>query len=133
MCFADKLREEMNKKSLTITELSLLSGVSKSNISQYLSEKNIPRSDIKKKLEDVLACTFDEIKVNGDQSLFIFSTNTITVRKAARIMHISEQTLREQLIKREIPIGYAYQGEGANKRGFYISPKLFYEFTGWRE
>lgn len=133
MNFAKELKEAMSKKNISLTELSSLSGVGKSNISQYLSGKNTPKETVKQKLSEALDYSFDEIGIQTLNYPFVFSTTTITTRQAARIMHMSEKNLCEQLQKGSIPIGNAYLSEGSSKWTYYISPKLFYEFTGWRE
>lgn len=53
----------------------------------------------------------------------------IKVSKAAKLMNVSEQYIRIGLQRKLLPIGHAVQNPGG-KYTYYISPKLFYEFTG---
>lgn len=131
--FAEKLQKAMQTNNLTQTELSNLSGVGKSAISQYLSGKFEPRGRIRAKLEEVLGISFDDAGSVDTHKPFKFSTKPITLRKAARVMHMDEGKLAEEMETGKINIGTVYKSEGSSKRGFYISPKLFYELTGWYE
>ncbi len=131
--FDVKLKDAMTKNNITLSQLSVISGIGKSSISQYLSGKNEPRDSVKQKLGEVLNYSFFEEEIEQENSPFIFSTSNITLRQASRILHMSEKTLGEQIQKKEIPIGYAYRKEGSDTWGYYISPKLLYEVTGWRE
>ena len=42
MTFAEKLREVMKEQNLSQSDLSRLTGIGRSSISQYLSGRNIP-------------------------------------------------------------------------------------------
>ncbi|MBO5138713.1 MAG: hypothetical protein J6B89_03625 [Bacilli bacterium] len=53
----------------------------------------------------------------------------IKVSEAAKLMNVSEQYIRIGLQRNLLPIGHAVQNPGG-KYTYYISPKLFYEFTG---
>lgn len=55
--------------------------------------------------------------------------NKITIKKAALLMNKSEQFIRIGLQRKILPIGDAVQGE-KGRWSYYISPKLFYEYTG---
>lgn len=134
MDFADKLRFAMQKKGISQSELSSITGISKSGISQYLSGKNLPKDILIEKLESALDCklTISNAKIEIQTEKAIqFSTKKITIRKAATVMHISEDTLSEKLKNGEFPFGFANKTEGSSKHSYYISPKKFYEYTGW--
>lgn len=60
-----------------------------------------------------------------------FDGKNIPVVDAARIMGKDQQFIRQAMIQGLLPIGLAYKKEGSNKYDFYISPKLFYEYTGF--
>lgn len=61
----------------------------------------------------------------------VFSGKGIPVTEAAKIMHKDQQFIREAMIRGLLPIGLAYKKEGSNQYDYYISPKLFYEYTGY--
>ena len=57
--------------------------------------------------------------------------NKIIVTEAARIMGVSEQFIRYGLRDKELPFGVAIKTSAAYV--YYISPKLFYEYVGYKE
>lgn len=61
-----------------------------------------------------------------------FDGKNIPVVEAARIMGKDQQFIRQAMIKGLLPIGLAYVKEGSTQYDFYISPKLFYEYTGYK-
>lgn len=61
----------------------------------------------------------------------IFDGRNIPVAEAAKIMGKDPQFIRLAMISKLLPIGLAYKKEGATQYDFYISPKLFYEYTGF--
>ena len=61
-------------------------------------------------------------------------TNIILITEVvyyARIMKKDQQFVRQAMIKGILPIGVAFMKEGSKQYDYYISPKLFYEFTGY--
>ena len=42
-----------------------------------------------------------------------------------------QQFIRQAMIKGILPIGLAFRKEGSTQYDYYISPKLFYEHTGY--
>lgn len=62
----------------------------------------------------------------------IFDGRNIPVAEAAKIMGKDQQFIRQAMINKLLPIGLAYKKEGSTQYDFYISPKLFYEYTGYR-
>ena len=55
------LEKMMSKRSVSATELSKASGISRSNISQFRSNKSTPSLIVFVKLADTLMCTADEL------------------------------------------------------------------------
>lgn len=62
----------------------------------------------------------------------VFDGKNIPVVEAAKIMGKDPQFIRLAMINKLLPIGLAYKKEGSTQYDFYISPKLFYEYTGYR-
>ena len=60
-----------------------------------------------------------------------FSGENIPVVEAAKIMKKDQQFIRQGMIQGILPIGIAYKKEGSKQYDFYISPKLFWEYTGF--
>lgn len=65
------------------------------------------------------------------EEIIKFSGGNIPVVEAARIMKKDQQFVRQGMIKGKLPIGTAFIKEGSSQYDFYISPKLFYEYTGY--
>lgn len=63
----------------------------------------------------------------------IFDGANIPIKEAAQIMNKSEQYIRQGLIQKVLPIGIAIKLEGSNQYSYYISPKKFYEYTGYKK
>lgn len=61
-----------------------------------------------------------------------FSGANIPLKEAAKIMGKDYQFIRVALIQGKLDIGVAIKKEGKERYDFYISPKKFYEFTGYR-
>lgn len=61
----------------------------------------------------------------------VFDGRNIPVAEAAKIMGKDQQFIRQAMINKLLPIGLAYKKEGSTQYDFYISPKLFYEYTGF--
>lgn len=61
-----------------------------------------------------------------------FDGKNIPVVDAARIMGKDQQFIRQAMIKGLLPIGLAYKKDDSTQYDFYISPKLFYEYTGYK-
>lgn len=62
----------------------------------------------------------------------VFDGRNIPVADAAKIMGKYPQFIRLAMVNKLLPIGLAYKKEGSTQYDFYISPKLFYEYTGYR-
>lgn len=59
-----------------------------------------------------------------------FDGYNISVAQAAKIMGKDQQYVRQGMIQGILPIGTAFKRQGSKQYDYYISPKLFYEFTG---
>ena len=57
--------------------------------------------------------------------------NKITIKQASEIMGKSEQFIRIGIERGILPIGACVRN--GSRASYYISPKLFYEFTGYKE
>lgn len=76
----------------------------------------------------------DNMDVRGEcvmSSGLRFTGEGIPVIEAARIMKKDQQFVRQAMINGLLPIGLAFKKEGSNQYDYYISPKLFYEYTGY--
>ena len=60
-----------------------------------------------------------------------FTGENIPVKVAAEIMKKDQQFIRQGMIQGILPIGTVYKKEGKSQYDYYISPKLFWEYTGY--
>lgn len=60
-----------------------------------------------------------------------FTGENISVTEAARIMKKDQQFIRQGMIQGILPIGTVFKKDGSNQYDYYISPKLFWEYTGY--
>lgn len=60
-----------------------------------------------------------------------FTGENIPVTEAARIMKKDQQFIRQGMVQGILPIGTVYKKEGSSHYDYYISPKLFWEYTGY--
>lgn len=60
-----------------------------------------------------------------------FTGRNISVADAARIMGKEAAFIREGMKQGILPIGTCFKKEGAEQYDYYISPKLFWEYTGY--
>lgn len=59
-----------------------------------------------------------------------FSKNRITIDEAAALLGKEKVFIREGIKDGRLPIGTAYKKPGSSRYSYYISPKLFWEYTG---
>jgi len=62
MSFSERLKQAMVERNMTQAELSALTGIGKSSISQYLSGKNEPREPTIRKLKKHLVVLWVYLK-----------------------------------------------------------------------
>ena len=60
-----------------------------------------------------------------------FTGEHISVKEAARIMGKDSEYIRLGLIEGFLPIGSAYKRKGSSVYTYYISPRKFWEYTGY--
>ena len=110
----------MKERGISQAELSRRTGLPRSSISQYLAGKNVPRRKALEVIAKVLGVTSEALDDRKKK---------ITVKVAAELMGVSEQFVRVAMQQHELPIGTAVKLSGS-KYTYYISPKLFTEYTG---
>lgn len=127
MSFADRLKQVMREKNMSQAELSVLTGIGKSSISQYLSGKNEPKAKTTQKIAEALqisaAWLIEEAVVNNSEI-----EKCISIEKAAGLMGKSKLFVRAGIINGNLPFGYAVKL--SSRYSYHISPKLFYEYMG---
>ena len=123
MSFAEDLKRAMIKQGFNQVELAKAIGKSKSSVSQYLSNKNLPNEDTLKVLEEVLDCSFNlEENTDTDKPL------KISVGLCSKMLGKSEPFVRTALREGNTPFGFATKT--SDKWDYHISPYLLKKYVG---
>lgn len=130
--FSKNLKAVMDERNMTQTQLSALTGVAKSGISQYLSGKTTPKTAVLQKLADALETSVDFLM--GDNPTMDTDANgeplkKVTVETAAKALGKSEQFVRVSLQRATAPFGFAVLMP-SGKWSYHISPKKFADYIG---
>lgn len=129
--FSEKLRNIMQERNLNATELSDLSGIGKSSISQYLSGKNEPTIARKKAIARSLSLPedyFSEASGSPASKLTGRRIPRLPTDEAASIMGVSRETVCNGLKQKRFPWGYAVRGKG--QWTYWINANKFAEIEG---
>lgn len=129
--FADGLRQIMSEKHVTQSELSKLTGIGKSSISQYLSGKVTPTIDRKAVIARVLGVDPEELDREKAEKEPFEKIKRITVKDAAKILGVNHMTVRKGLQQGVFPWGYAVK-TSENRWSYVINAKKFSEDVGVR-
>lgn len=127
MNFAKNLKKAMEEKNISQSELSVLTGISKSGISQYLSGKYEPKGKIISKLAETLGCSTESLMCSETENV-MNNSNNVSVEEAAKLLGKSKQFVRVALQKGIVPFGFAVKM--SSKYTYYISPKKLAEYVG---
>lgn len=114
------LKQAMSEQGMSQAELAARIGKGKSSVSQYLSGKNIPRDDVRKKIGEVLGCNFDQVEIGDCEQ------KNISVKECARMLGKSEQFVRVALQTGAAGFGIAVKRK--IKYDYHISPKKLNEY-----
>jgi len=123
--FAKKLSQTMMERKMTLTELAVKTGISKSSLSMYMNGDNIPRDEYLTRLAKALEVDEDWLTEEQEEKKNIFN---LKVEDAARLMGRSGQYVRIGLQRGILPFGTAIKM--GSKWTYYISPHRFREYTG---
>lgn len=129
--FADNLKMIMTERGITQADLSKLTGIGRSSISQYLSGKNEPTPERKVIIAEAVGCSVDELdraKVSVPMDATI---QRLPVEQAARLMGMNHTTVRKGLKQGRFPWGYAIK-TSENHWAYFINARKFAEIEGVR-
>lgn len=127
MSFAANLKQAMDDKQISQSELADAIDKGKSSVSQYLSGKNIPKKSVQAQIAEVLGCTVEFL--NREDSVLEscdMSVKNISVAECAKILGKSEQFVRVALQKGIAPFGFAVKNKSVYS--YHISPKKLSEY-----
>lgn len=126
MTYADNLKGKMRDKEVTQSQLSELTGIGKSSISQYMSGRNEPRDPVKQIINDVL----DALPGDYSETMAVDEGEILNVpiATAAKKLGTSEQFVRMGLQEGIFDFGYAVKL--SSRFTYHISPKKLSEYVG---
>ncbi|MEA4831600.1 MAG: helix-turn-helix transcriptional regulator [Oscillospiraceae bacterium] len=130
MSFAAQLKKAMVERNMSQSELSALTGIGKSSISQYISGKNEPKDIAIKKIADALECSeafLQGITECSDATPNPNGLKNVPVEMTAKILGKSRQFIRVALQRGTAPFGFACKVSG-EKWSYHISPKKLEEY-----
>lgn len=126
MSFAQNLRAALNAKEMSQTQLARAINVSKSIISQYLKSTSAPRRETLEKIAAALDCDVGELlteeKFEDDKE-----SPSVSVAEAARALNKSEIFIRQALIQKTAPFGFAVKTH-EGRYSYHISRKKLEEY-----
>ncbi len=128
MEFKDIVKRRREELGLTMEEVANAASVSKATIHRYESGgiKNV-RKDKISVLAKVLQITPEELM--GWEEPAAKDQGKLSIKKAAELMNVGPQFIRVGLQRGILPIGTAFK-ISKNRYTYYISPKLFEDYTG---
>lgn len=127
--FAERLNQGMFERQVNQKELAAAIGKGKSSVSQYLSGRSVPRSDVQEAIAKFLGCTVEWLN-----SAVPVSDHTekglknVSVAQAATMLGKSEQFVRVALQTGKAPFGFAAKNKTV--WSYHISPKKLKEYIG---
>lgn len=129
MRFSQQLRQLMSELKLSQADISKLTGIGKSSISQYISGKNEPSKKRQKEIAQALGVADDYFDLLLTTTAKIQSDTVINlpIGVAANLMGKSKAWVAQGLQDGVFPWGYAVK---LKTWSYYISSVKFTEFTG---
>lgn len=129
--FADNLKVIMTEKGISQADLSKLTGIGRSSISQYLSGKNVPTPERKAVIAEAIGVQTEEldrpevkIPMTEDRTI-----QKLPIEQAAKLMGMNHNTIRKGLKQGRFPWGYAIK-TSENHWVYFINAKKFAEIEG---
>lgn len=132
--FNKKLKKVMQDLGLSQSQLSNMTGIGKSSISQYISGKNVPTEARQRGIAAALGLAEDYF-TSDEEIVAPFSFRNggtiprLTVTDTAKIMGMSKPSVAKGLQEGIFPWGYAVKGRG-EKFVYFINAKRFAEIEG---
>jgi transcriptional regulator with XRE-family HTH domain len=127
MSFSQRVKKAMDEQNITQADLSSMTGIGRSGISQYLSGKNKPGQKALTIIANALNVS-EEWLIESDEAATSKIIN-VPIDRAAKLMGVGKQFIRVGLQNGIFPFGYAVKISG-KRFSYYISPKKFSEYTG---
>ena len=134
MNFSDKLKSAMQQLGINQAKVVSLTGKSKGSISQYISGKQTPSTEVQRDIAVSLGLTPDYFEQNSEQVQLnvkgsVDGIKTLDVTEVAKVMHMNHNTVRKGLQQGVFPWGYAIK-TSENRWVYFINALRFAEIEG---
>ena len=134
MNFSDKLKSAMQQLGINQAKVVSLTGKSKGSISQYISGKQTPSTEVQRDIAVSLGLTPDYFEQNSEQVPLNVKGSadgikTLDVTEVAKVMHMNHNTVRKGLQQGVFPWGYAIK-TSENRWVYFINALRFAEIEG---
>lgn len=130
--FANNLKMQMENHGISQARLSLLTGIGRSSISQYLSGKNMPAIERQIAIAKAVGCDLADLTITAENETSLKTerkVQRIDVSRAAKILGMNHETVRKGLQQGVFPWGYAIHT--TDKRwSYFINARKFAEIEG---
>lgn len=133
MEFKEKLEQAMQDLGINQKQLSGMTGIGKSSISQYLSGKNVPTEDRQKKIALSLGLSEGYFSDSPPCAAMLAKeaakkhrVERLLVEDAAKLLGMGVQTVRDGLQQGVFPWGYAIK-TSENRWAYFINAARFAE------
>lgn len=131
--FKEKLEQAMQDLGINQRQLSGMTGIGKSSISQYMSGKNVPAEDRQKKIALSLGLNRDYFSNSQPVAVMLAKeaskkhrVERLLVEDAAKLLGMGVQTVRSGLQQGVFPWGYAIK-TGESRWAYFINAARFAE------
>ena len=134
MNFSDKLKSAMQQLGINQAKVRSMTGKSKGSISQYISGKQTPSTEVQRDIAVSLGLNPDYFEQNSEQVQLNVKGNTdgiktLDVTEVAKVMHMNHNTVRKGLQQGVFPWGYAIK-TSENRWVYFINALRFAEIEG---
>lgn len=134
MNFSDKLKSAMQQLGINQAKVVSLTGKSKGSISQYISGKQTPSTEVQRDIAVSLGLNPDYFEQNSEQVQLnvkgsVDGIKTLDVTEVAKVMHMNHNTVRKGLQQGVFPWGYAIK-TSENRWVYFINALRFAEIEG---
>ncbi len=140
MSFAKKLKKAMEDLKITQSQLSGMTGIGKSSISQYLSNKSTPSETRQREIAAALGLEENYFEIEIEPVIKLAKSRTGKVQRllpedAASLMSMKPETVRKGLQQGVFPWGYAIKTRINPETGkvnwcYFINARRFAEIEG---
>lgn len=134
MRFDEKLKGAMQQLNIKQSQVSGMTGIGKSSISQYVSGKNVPTAERQKHIAVSLGLAPDYFEQDDVPILKLLQQKDgvitrLDIARAAELMQMNHNTIRKGLQQGVFPWGYAIH-TSEHRWAYFINARRFAEIEG---